>query len=121
MCFASAGGEAGSWASKVSKISTTCLTMIKLTFRCGKPKQKPHDRQIIISYLEGMEASSIGDITGLSPENIAMKVHRIKDILRRWSGEGGLNAQWVSNERSKKYLAKPAYGAIQNVNGRNTS
>jgi RNA polymerase sigma-70 factor, ECF subfamily len=54
---------------------------------------KPLDRQIIISYLEGMEASSIGDITGLSPENIAMKVHRIKDILRCWSGEGGLNAQ----------------------------
>jgi len=54
---------------------------------------KPLDRQIIISYLEGMEASSIGDITGLSPENIAMKVHRIKDILICWSGEGGLNAQ----------------------------
>jgi RNA polymerase sigma-70 factor, ECF subfamily len=54
---------------------------------------KPLDRQIIISYLEGMDASSIGEITGLSPANIAMKVHRIKNVLRRWFGEGGLHAE----------------------------
>jgi RNA polymerase sigma-70 factor (ECF subfamily) len=54
---------------------------------------KPLDRQIIVSYLEGMDASSIGDLTGLSPANIAMKVHRIKNILRRWFGEGGLHAK----------------------------
>ena len=39
---------------------------------------KPLDRQIIVSYLEEMDASSIGELTGLSPANIAMKVHRIK-------------------------------------------
>lgn len=49
---------------------------------------KPLDRQIIVSYLEGMDASSISEITGLSPANIAMKVHRIKNILRRWFEEG---------------------------------
>jgi RNA polymerase sigma-70 factor (ECF subfamily) len=49
---------------------------------------KPLDRQIIVSYLEGMDASSISEITGLSPANIAMKVHRIKNILRRWFNEG---------------------------------
>jgi RNA polymerase sigma-70 factor (ECF subfamily) len=49
---------------------------------------KPLDRQIIISYLEGMDAISIGDLTGLSAPNIAMKVHRIKNILKRWFGEG---------------------------------
>ncbi len=54
---------------------------------------KPLDRQIIISYLEGMAAASISEITGLSPANIAMKVHRIKDILRRWFGEGGVHAK----------------------------
>jgi RNA polymerase sigma-70 factor (ECF subfamily) len=32
---------------------------------------KPLDRQIIVSYLEGMDASSIGELTGLSPANIA--------------------------------------------------
>ena len=54
---------------------------------------KPLDRQIIVSYLEGMDASSIGEITGLSPPNIAMKVHRIKNVLRRWFGEGGPHAE----------------------------
>ena len=54
---------------------------------------KPLDRQIIVSYLEGMDASSIGELTGLSPANIAMKVHRIKNILRRWFGEGGFHAK----------------------------
>ncbi len=44
-------------------------------------KLKPLDRQIIISYLEGMDAASIADITGLTPANIAMKIHRIKKIL----------------------------------------
>jgi RNA polymerase sigma-70 factor, ECF subfamily len=54
---------------------------------------KPLDRQIIVSYLEGMDASSISEITGLSPANIAMKVHRIKNILRRWFEEGVLHAK----------------------------
>ena len=49
---------------------------------------KPLDRQIIVSYLEGMDAVSISEITGLSPANIAMKVHRIKNILKRWFGAG---------------------------------
>jgi RNA polymerase sigma-70 factor (ECF subfamily) len=54
---------------------------------------KPLDRQIIVSYLEGMDASAIGEITGLSPANVAMKVHRIKNILKRRFGEGGLHAE----------------------------
>ena len=53
---------------------------------------KPLDRQIIISYLEGMDASSSAEITGLSASNVAMKVHRIKNILRRWFHEGGFHA-----------------------------
>ena len=54
---------------------------------------KPLDRQIIVCYLEDMDASSIGEITGLSPANISMKVHRIKNILKRWFGEGGSHAE----------------------------
>lgn len=54
---------------------------------------KPLDRQIIVSYLEGMDAASIGEITGLSPANIGMKVHRIKNILKRRFDEGGPHAQ----------------------------
>lgn len=53
---------------------------------------KPLDRQIIVSYLEGMDANSIAEITGLSPANVAMKIHRIKHILKRWFGEGVLDA-----------------------------
>jgi len=54
---------------------------------------KPLDRQIIVSYLEGMDANAVSEITGLSPANVAMKVHRIKNVLRRWFGEGGLHAK----------------------------
>ena len=42
---------------------------------------KPLDRQIMISYLEEMDAAAIAEITGLSPANVAMKIHRIKSIL----------------------------------------
>jgi RNA polymerase sigma-70 factor, ECF subfamily len=53
---------------------------------------KPLDRQIIVSYLEGMDANSTAEITGLSAGNVAMKVHRIKNVLKRWFHEGGPNA-----------------------------
>jgi RNA polymerase sigma-70 factor (ECF subfamily) len=42
---------------------------------------KPVDRQVIIFYLEELDARSIAEITGLSPANVAMKIHRIKKIL----------------------------------------
>ena len=44
---------------------------------------KPLDRQVIISYLENMDTPSIGEITGLSPASVAMRIHRIKNILAR--------------------------------------
>ena len=44
---------------------------------------RPLDRQVIVSWLEGMDAVSTGEITGLSPANVAMKVHRIKALLSR--------------------------------------
>ena len=49
---------------------------------------KPLDRQVIVLYLEGVDAAATGEITGLAPGNVAMKVHRIKNILRRWFHEG---------------------------------
>lgn len=55
-------------------------------------KLKPLDRQIIVLYLEGMDASTIAEITGFSAANVAMKVHRIKNILKRWFHEGGSHA-----------------------------
>jgi len=44
---------------------------------------KPLDRQVILSYLEGLDAASIGEVTGISAGNVATKVHRIKNILAR--------------------------------------
>ena len=42
---------------------------------------KPLDRQLIVCWLEGVDAKSIGEITGLSPGNVAVKISRIKSIL----------------------------------------
>ncbi|MQA30858.1 MAG: hypothetical protein GEU82_13670 [Luteitalea sp.] len=43
----------------------------------------PLDRQVILLYLEEVDAQSIAAIVGLSPGNVATKVHRIKQILAR--------------------------------------
>jgi RNA polymerase sigma-70 factor (ECF subfamily) len=53
---------------------------------------KPLDRQVIISYLEDMDAASISEITGLSPGNVAMRIHRIKTVLAKGFHEGGSHA-----------------------------
>ena len=50
---------------------------------------KPLDRQVIISWLEGMDAASIGEITGLSTANVATRIHRVKNILAKRFHEGG--------------------------------
>ena len=42
---------------------------------------KPLDRHVILSYLEGLDAAAISEITGLSPGNVAVKIHRIKSLL----------------------------------------
>jgi RNA polymerase sigma-70 factor (ECF subfamily) len=44
---------------------------------------KPIDRQVILSWLEDLDASSIAEITGLSTANVAMKIHRIRNVLAR--------------------------------------
>lgn len=47
------------------------------------------DRQVVLAYLEGMEAAAIGEITGLSAGNVATKIHRIKRFLARRFEDGG--------------------------------
>jgi RNA polymerase sigma-70 factor (ECF subfamily) len=44
---------------------------------------KPLDRQMTLLYLEGMDAASIGEVMGTSAGNVAIKIHRIKNILAR--------------------------------------
>ena len=47
------------------------------------------DREIILLYLEGLDAVSIADIVGITAVNTATKIHRIKKILSRRFTEGG--------------------------------
>ena len=51
---------------------------------------KPPDRQVLLLYLEDLDAAAIGEVTGLSPGAIAVKIHRIKAALaqRFQQGEG---------------------------------
>ena len=51
---------------------------------------EPLDRQVMLLYLEQLDAVSIGEVTGLSPANVATKVSRLKQLLvqRFHRGEG---------------------------------
>lgn len=44
---------------------------------------KPPDRQVMLLYLDGLDAKEIGDVTGLSPGAVATKIHRIKAVLAK--------------------------------------
>jgi len=54
---------------------------------------QPVDREVILLYLEGLDALAIAEVTGISSGNVATKVHRIKKILRRQFTEGGSRAR----------------------------
>ena len=60
---------------------------------CLIQRLKPLDRQVILAYLEEMDAASISEITGISPSNVATKIHRIKNILARQFHEGESHAE----------------------------
>lgn len=44
---------------------------------------KPLDRQVMLLYLDDLDAAQIGEITGLAASHVAVKVHRIKRLLAR--------------------------------------
>ena len=43
----------------------------------------PLDREVMLLYLEDLDAAAIGEITGLSARNVATKIHRLKVLLAR--------------------------------------
>jgi RNA polymerase sigma-70 factor (ECF subfamily) len=48
---------------------------------------KQPDAQVMLLYLEDLDAAAIGEVTGLSPGAVATKIHRIKAIFaRRFQG-----------------------------------
>jgi RNA polymerase sigma-70 factor (ECF subfamily) len=53
----------------------------------------PLDRQVILSYLEGLDAAATAEITGISPGNVATKIHRIKNLLAQRFHQGGNHAE----------------------------
>ena len=50
---------------------------------------KPVDRDVLLMYLEGMEAADIAAVVGISTNNVAQKVHRTKKFLKSHFLEGG--------------------------------
>lgn len=46
------------------------------------------DRQIMVLYLEELDAVSIADVVGLSAVNVSTKIHRIKALLARQLNTG---------------------------------
>jgi len=51
------------------------------------------DRQVILAYLEDLDAESISEITGLSTANVWTKIHRIKNTLVRQFHTGEQHAR----------------------------
>lgn len=49
---------------------------------------RPADAQLIVLYLEGLQHAEIAEVTGLSRENVAVRVHRIKAALLRAHEDG---------------------------------
>jgi RNA polymerase sigma-70 factor (ECF subfamily) len=50
---------------------------------------EPLDRQIMILYLEDVDAAETSDIIGLSPGAIATRIHRLKTLLAQRFNAGG--------------------------------
>lgn len=47
------------------------------------------DRQIVMLYLEGLDAKAIAEICGLTPGAVATKLHRLKAVLAQRINQGG--------------------------------
>ena len=44
---------------------------------------KPVDRNVLLLYLEGLKAVEISDVVGISPSNVAQKIHRARKYLKQ--------------------------------------
>jgi RNA polymerase sigma-70 factor, ECF subfamily len=44
---------------------------------------RPIDRQVMLLYLEEVDAATIGEVTGLAAGNVATRIHRLKQVLKR--------------------------------------
>lgn len=67
-------------------------------------KLAPLDRQTLLLYLEGEQAASIAETTGLSASSVWTRIHRIKKLLSRQFHEGERDAG------CRKHVEKPTGG-----------
>ena len=49
---------------------------------------KPLERDVMLLYLEDLDAAEIAEITGISAGNVRVQIHRIKTILARQFRQG---------------------------------
>ena len=82
---AQAGGESVEVSVDRQKSRARLLALIQ--------RLDPMDRQLMLAYLEGMDAESIAEMTGLSAANVSTKIHRIKNVLKRRFHSGGPDAR----------------------------
>jgi RNA polymerase sigma-70 factor (ECF subfamily) len=54
---------------------------------------KPVDRNVLLLYLEGLKAAEISDVVGISPSNVAQKIHRARKHLKQQIQSGGSHDQ----------------------------
>jgi len=59
----------------------------------------PPDRQLMLLYLEGLDAAAISEITGLSSSNVATRIHRIKRVLAARVRAAGKRVSGSTDER----------------------
>ena len=50
---------------------------------------RPLERELVVLYLEGLNAAEIGEVTGLSAANVATRISRVKKLLTHYANEGG--------------------------------
>ena len=50
---------------------------------------RPLDRELVVLYLEGLNAAEIGEVMGLSAGNVSTRINRIKKLLSHHANERG--------------------------------
>jgi RNA polymerase sigma-70 factor (ECF subfamily) len=50
---------------------------------------RPLERELVVLYLEGLNAAEIGEVMGMSAGNVATRISRVKKLLSHYAHEGG--------------------------------
>jgi RNA polymerase sigma-70 factor (ECF subfamily) len=53
---------------------------------------RPLERQLVVLYLEGLNAAEIGEVMGISAGAVATRISRVKKLLSHYANQGGPHA-----------------------------